>query len=51
MLDGADVIGTEAGVHVDGGNALVVAGGARAVGGREGRGALLQVPRFVPGEE
>lgn len=50
VLDGADVVGPESAVHVDRGDALVVAGRAGAVRrGQRGR-TLLQVPRLEPAD-
>lgn len=47
MLDGADMIGPEFRVHVDGGDTLVIARSARGVGRGEGGAALFQVPGFI----
>lgn len=47
MLDRADVVLAEARVHVDSGDALVVAGRTGGVGRGQGRAALLEVPGLV----
>lgn len=47
VLHRADVIGTQLRVHVHGGDALVVAGRARRIRGRQGGAALLEIPRLV----
>lgn len=47
VLDGANVIGTELGVHIDGRDAFVVARSTGGVRGGQGRAAFLQVPGFV----
>lgn len=43
----ADVVGTQFGVHVHGGDALIIAGCSRRVRGRQGRAAFLEIPRLV----
>lgn len=47
VLHRADVIRAQLGVHVHGGDALVVAGRARRIRGRQGGAALLEIPRLV----
>lgn len=47
VLDRTDPVGTQLTVHVDSGHALVMAGCARAVGGRQRGAAFLQIPRLV----
>jgi hypothetical protein len=47
VFDGADVVGSESGVHVDRRDALVVSRGAGTVRRRQSRRAFLQVPGFV----